>query len=80
MSRASNASTYGRVTSVLKLVNRRNSRQTCRGAIATGAETPVERLRSVTVHWLSVKSQCRKAPTASGSDASMAPFVTFLAP
>ena len=50
MSRASSACTYGRVTSWLKLVNRRNNRQTCRGRTATCSGFPVARLRSVTVH------------------------------
>ena len=80
MSRASRACTYGLVTSWLKLVKRRNSRHTCRGRMATCSGFPVVRLRSVTIHRLSSNSHFRNAPTASGSDFSIAPFVTLRAP
>ena len=57
-----------RVMSVPKLTNRRNSRQTWRGFTGIGAAPWC----SVTRHPLSFTSQSTNAPTASGSEASMA--------
>ena len=69
MPRASSASTYGWVTSAPHWVNRRNRRHTWRDAIGTSRSGLS---RSVTRQPLSLTSQRTNAPTASGSDSSMA--------
>ncbi len=72
MLRASSASTYGRVTSDSQLTKRRKRRQMCLAETLTGSAP----LRSVTFQLLWLMTQSTKAPTALGSDCSIARPVT----
>ncbi len=61
------------MTSVCQLTKRRNSRHTCFAATAIGAVP----LRSVTFHPLWLMIQSTIAPTAAGSDLSIAAPDTY---